>query len=66
VTVKDTTGAGDAFIGAFSVKYGDTKDMFQSLQFASAAAAINITRIGASSGNPSLDEVNFFLKENNC
>jgi ribokinase len=63
VELKDTTGAGDAFIGAFAVEYGTTNDIARSLQFASAAAAINISRIGASSGNPNLDEVKKFLKD---
>ena len=66
VQVKDTTGAGDAFIGAFAVKYASTKDLLQSLKFASAAAAINITRIGASSANATLEEVQSFLKDNDC
>ena len=63
VEPKDTTGAGDAFIGAFAVEFGKTKDIVSSLRFASAAAAINITRIGASSANPSLEEVNLFLAD---
>jgi len=63
VEVKDTTGAGDAFIGAFALEYGKNKDLSQALRFASAAAAVNITRIGASSANPSLKELNSFLKE---
>ncbi|MHA1453455.1 MAG: ribokinase [Promethearchaeota archaeon] len=66
VQVKDTTGAGDAFIGAFAVKYASTNDLLQSLKFASAAAAINITRIGASSGNPTLEEVLTFQRDNDC
>ncbi|TFG21309.1 MAG: ribokinase [Promethearchaeota archaeon] len=66
VQVKDTTGAGDAFIGAFAVKYASTKDIIQSIKFASAAAAINITRIGASSANPTLEEVDSFLIDNDC
>jgi ribokinase len=61
VKLKDTTGAGDAFIGAFAVEYGNTQDILKSLKFASAVAAINITRIGASSGNPTLYEVKKFL-----
>ncbi len=61
VELKDTTGAGDAFIGAFSVEYGTTKNIAKALKFASAAAAINITRIGASPGNPTLEEVKKFL-----
>ena len=63
VEVKDTTGAGDAFIGAFSVEYGKSKNLSRSLKFASATAAIKITRIGASSGNPTLEEVTNFLEE---
>ncbi len=42
---------------------GKSKNLSRSLKFASAAAAINITRIGASSGNPTLEEVINFLEE---
>ncbi len=63
VKARDTTGAGDAFIGAFAVEYGSNRLILNALKFASAAAAINITHIGASSANPSLIEVRKFLKD---
>lgn len=57
VDVVDTTGAGDVFRGAFiyALLRGDAPaDM---LRFATAAAAISCTRLGAMSGVPTLDEV---------
>ncbi|MBN2157192.1 MAG: ribokinase [Candidatus Lokiarchaeota archaeon] len=62
VEVRDTTGAGDAFIGAFAVEYAKNQEVEKALQFATAAAAINITRIGASAANPNIKEVETFLK----
>jgi ribokinase len=63
VNVKDTTGAGDAFIGGFAVKFGETRDLKSALEYASATAALNTTRIGASSANPDKQEVDAFLME---
>jgi len=62
VPVKDTTGAGDVYHGAFI--YGllqgwGTRD---TARFANAVAAIKCTRIGGRAGIPTLDMVKEFLK----
>jgi len=64
VPVKDSTGAGDCFHAAFL--YGILADWnFQHcLNFASAASAILVQKIGARGGLPTLLEVQNFMKTN--
>jgi sugar/nucleoside kinase (ribokinase family) len=64
VPVKDTTGAGDCFHAAFL--YGILSDwnLQRCLEFASAASAILVQKIGARGGLPSLLEVQNFMKNN--
>jgi sugar/nucleoside kinase (ribokinase family) len=64
VPVKDTTGAGDCFHAAFL--YGILSDwnLQCCLEFASAASAILVQKIGARGGLPSLLEVQNFMKNN--
>lgn len=62
VDVKDTTGAGDVFHGAYIAGrlYGyDAKD---ASRFASAVSAIKCTRLGGRAGIPSMPVVQAFLK----
>ncbi|MEM2958109.1 MAG: carbohydrate kinase family protein [Candidatus Jordarchaeaceae archaeon] len=62
VEVKDTTGAGDAFHGAFL--YGLLKGwtLERTAEFANAVAAIKCQHFGARSGLPTESEVEKFLK----
>ena len=46
VRAVDTTGAGDAFIGAFARRYVDTRDVPASMAFGARYAADSITRLG--------------------
>lgn len=64
VPVRDTTGAGDCFHAAFL--YGILSDwnLQHCLEFASAAAAILVQKIGARGGLPTLLEVQNFMKVN--
>ncbi len=57
VEAVDTTAAGDTFCGAFAVALVDGKSLKESLLFASAAAAICITRIGAQPSAPARKEI---------
>lgn len=59
----DTTAAGDIFNAGFGAEFERTKDLQKALAFASAAAAISVTRKGAQSSIPTQDEVTEFLKE---
>lgn len=49
VNAKDTTGAGDAFIGCFSYVYSQTKDIAQAIEVANYYAADSVTRLGTQS-----------------
>ena len=47
VETIDTTGAGDVFCGAFSVYLSENHTLTESVEFANAAAALAVTRMGA-------------------
>jgi ribokinase len=63
VKVIDTVGAGDCFNGAFAVALLEGLDPVAAARFASAAAAISVTRRGAQASMPSRAEVDAFLAE---
>ncbi|MCZ7888731.1 ribokinase [Agrobacterium salinitolerans] len=60
VTPKDTTGAGDAFIGSFARFYAETHEVVSSLKKASLYAAHSITRPGTQKAYASLEEFEAF------
>jgi ribokinase len=64
VEALDTTAAGDTFCGAFAVALVEGKSLKESLQFASAAAAISVTRMGAQPSAPTRLEIDSFIKAN--
>ncbi len=64
VNAVDTTAAGDTFCGALAVAITEGKNLKESLQFASAAAAISVTRMGAQPSAPNRREIEEFLKNN--
>ncbi|MDO5613003.1 MAG: ribokinase [Paracoccus sp. (in: a-proteobacteria)] len=59
----DTTGAGDCFAGWFAAGLDSGQDIATALRRASAAAAIQVTRPGASDAMPDAEQVDRFLKE---
>ena len=61
VEVKDSTAAGDVFNAALAVALTEGRPIEQALRFASAAAAISVTRVGAQASVPSRAEVDAFL-----
>ena len=61
VTAVDTTGAGDAFNAAFAVAISSGQDAFASASWATAVAALSVTRPGAQASMPSHEEVERFL-----
>jgi fructokinase len=73
VDVKDTTGAGDAFIGALLSRIAQLghdhpfsdAEIVEMLTFANAAAAITTTRYGAMDGLPTKDDVERFIVDQN-
>lgn len=64
VEVKDTTGAGDTFNGAFATGIANGVSLDEAVRFANAAAAMSITKIGAQGGMPRRNEVEAFLRSN--
>jgi ribokinase len=61
VEAVDTVGAGDCFNGAFAVALLEGNDPWKAARFASAAAAISVTRRGAQASMPNRAEVDEFL-----
>ena len=64
VTPVDTTGAGDTFLGAFLAKVDAGMALEASLTWASAAAALQVTRLGAAPVIPTEAEIQQFLTKN--
>ena len=63
--IVDTTGAGDAFNGAFSVAYWIKKwNLEKSIKYANAAAVLKIQKLGARTGMAFEEELIQFLKKN--
>ncbi len=61
VQAIDTVGAGDCFNGAFAVALLEGSNPWDAARFASAAAAISVTRSGAQASMPTRTEVDAFL-----
>ncbi len=60
VEVIDTTGAGDTFTGFFLGLINEGEDISKALELASKASALAVSRKGAASAIPSLEEVKEF------
>jgi ribokinase len=63
VNAIDTTAAGDVYCGNLAVALLEGKSIFEAVKFASAAAAISVTRLGAQPSAPSRKETTEFLKK---
>jgi ribokinase len=61
VKAVDTTAAGDAFIGGLAAGYQFFSDLERLIRFASAVAAIAVTKKGAQASLPDRTEVEEFL-----
>jgi sulfofructose kinase len=62
VPVKDTTGAGDVFHGAFIFGVLEGWALEETIRFAHAVAAIKCMELGARAGIPGMEKVRSFLK----
>ncbi|MBK9168039.1 MAG: ribokinase [Bryobacterales bacterium] len=60
VDCADTTGAGDVFHGAFCYCVLQGMNVFESLEFSNAMAALNCRAVGARGGLATVDEVRDF------
>lgn len=63
VFAVDTTAAGDSFNGAFAVALARGDRPLDAARFATAAAAISVTRHGALPSMPTRSEVEAFMAE---
>ena len=63
VAVADTTGAGDAFHGAFALMLGEQRSIRECARIANAAAALKCRRLGARAGLPTRAELDGFLAD---
>lgn len=63
VQAVDTTAAGDCFVGAIAVGLAEGKSLVEAAHFASAAAAISVTRYGAQPSMPTREETDRFILE---
>lgn len=64
VAAVDTTGAGDAFNGAFAAALTRFQgDRVRAIRFALSAASLSVTRRGTSAAIPSLEEIELFLAD---
>lgn len=59
----DTTAAGDVFNGTLAVAVTNEKSLQEAIRFASAAAAISVTREGAQPSIPTLIEIDNYLNK---
>ncbi|MFF1446849.1 ribokinase [Streptomyces sp. NPDC058274] len=57
VTAVDSTGAGDTFVGTLAVGLSEGRPVRDALVWASAAAALSVQRVGASSSMPYRSEI---------
>jgi ribokinase len=62
VKTVDSTAAGDIFNGALSVALAEGKTVLDAVQFANAAAALSVTRLGAQPSAPSRADIEKFIR----
>jgi ribokinase len=61
VKAVDSTAAGDVFNGTLAVALAEGKSLLEAARFASAAAAISVTRLGAQTSAPRRTEIERLL-----
>ena len=61
VKAVDTVAAGDSFNGALAKAIVDKKSLEEAVRLANAVGALTVTKVGAISSLPSIDDVNQFL-----
>ncbi|MCD6441830.1 MAG: ribokinase [Candidatus Marinimicrobia bacterium] len=63
VDAIDTTAAGDVFNGALAAGLAEDKSLEEAIQFANAAAALSVTKLGAQPSAHYREEIDTFLKK---
>lgn len=64
VTAVDTTAAGDVYCGALATALVENRALGDAVLFASAAAALSVTRLGAQPSAPFRNEIDEFIRKN--
>lgn len=59
----DTTAAGDVFCGTLATALVDGMNIEEAMQYATAASALCVTKIGAQPSAPTREQIEFFLNE---
>lgn len=62
--VVETTGAGDAFNGGFTVALSEGRDVIDAVRFGCATAGISVTRAGTAPAMPARSEIDALLSRN--
>jgi ribokinase len=62
VKAIDTTAAGDTFNGAFAVALAEGMELTSALEFASAAAALTVQKLGAQESIPNRAQIDRLIK----
>ncbi len=62
VQAVDSTAAGDAFIGGFTAALADGQSPVDAIRLGSAAGALAVTRSGAQTSLPTVEEIGMFLQ----
>lgn len=62
--VVDTTGAGDAFCAALAVSLAEGNPMTRAVDYANAAGALAVSKVGATPAMPDAGTLEEFLKQN--
>jgi ribokinase len=65
VEVVDTTGAGDAFNGGFARALSRADSVMEAMRYASAVAALSVTKIGTATSMPDEQEVLELMERQN-
>lgn len=65
VDVRDTTGAGDTYVGVLCAMLAQEESMDIALQYANAASALAVMKEGAQCSIPSKTEIEQFIKDRN-
>jgi len=62
VNAVDTVGSGDCFVGALSYSLLQGRSLEESCEFANKSAALSVTKKGAATSMPKMEEVRSFYK----
>lgn len=65
VKAIDSVAAGDSFNGALAIGILENKELTKVIKFANAVGALTVTKKGAISSLPTIEEVNDFMKQEN-